>query len=269
MKKNRGWLANSERRKRRDRAHTFTDEDAEKLISKVDEIPNYISETLTRAHPELDGLIRLRDKALISIAWTWFKRGGEILRLKRKDVSVTEREILVTFQIQKKQKRLKVCLECGERNGYRSNFCRKCNADLREVEIIREGGPQIVTKRKTLRHKFVKYILEWLQKFDELTEDGEAWLFPALRVVFSHAFFDFSSEKPMTIQNFDRILKRLDPNMTSCLFRYGGAEKYLVLGYTPFELKEIGDWSSSKMPETYAARKGITSAQRRWSEDVR
>jgi len=36
-----------------------------------------------------------------------------------------------------------------------------------------------------------------------------------------------------------------------------------------YELKEIGDWSSSKMPEIYAERKGIIVAQRRWSEDVR
>ncbi|MFC1487028.1 hypothetical protein ACFLRN_04995 [Thermoproteota archaeon] len=64
--------------------------------------------------------------------------------------------------------------------------------------------------------------------------------------------FDFLTKKPMTIQNYDRILKRLDHRMTSCLFRYGGAEKFLVLGYTPFELKEIGDWSSSKIPEIYA-----------------
>ena len=73
----------------------------------------------------------------------------------------------------------------------------------------------------------------------------------------------------MTVQNLDSILKRLDPKMKSCLFRYGGAEKYLALGYTPYELKEIGDWSSSKMPEVYAERKGITPTQRRWSEDIR
>lgn len=88
-------------------------------------------------------------------------------------------------------------------------------------------------------------------------------------MVFTTAFFDFRSERPMTLQNFNRILKRLDPSMTSCLFRYGGVEKYLLLGYLPHELKEIGDWSTSKMPELYAERKDITPVQRRWSEDVR
>jgi hypothetical protein len=124
-----------------------------------------------------------------------------------------------------------------------------------------------VTERKTLRNKFTKYVVDWLLEFDKLTKKG--WFFPALRVAFTSACFDFNSTNSMTIQNFDRILKRLDPKMTSCLFRYGGAEKYLGLGYTPYELKQIGDWSSSKMPEVYAERKGITSAQKRWSEDQR
>lgn len=262
----RGWLVNPDRRARRDRAHTFTDKDAERLIKTIEETPEYVSSTLD---PELDRLMRLRDKALIATAWTWFKRANEILSVKRKDVSLTEREVLVTFHIQKKQKRFKVCPECETKNGYRSNFCRKCKADLRGVPVKLEGEPQIVTKRKTLKHKFTRYIVEWLSEFDKQTEDQEAWFFPALRVVFTSAYFDLKSERPMTVQNFDRILKRLDQDMTSCLFRYGGSEKYLELGYTPYELKEIGDWSSSKMPEVYAERKGITVAQRRWSEDVR
>jgi hypothetical protein len=112
-------------------------------------------------------------------------------------------------------------------------------------------------------------VVAWLEKFDEQTTEKEAWFFPSLRVVFDHAYFDFKSEKPMTIQNWNRILKRLDPRMTSCLFRYAGAEKYLALGYTERELKNIGDWESIRMPELYAERKGLSQAERRFAEDVR
>ena len=266
MKQTRGWLANPERKARRDRANTFTNQDALRLIRKIETIPQYVSPTLDS---RFDRLLRLRDKALVSVSWIWFKRGGEVLGLKRKDISLTDRELLITFKIQKKQKRHKICLECQTKNGIKSNYCRNCKSDLQIVSVTYEGEPLIVTKRKTLKNKFTKFIIDWLNTFDTLTEDSESWFFPALQVVFSSAYFNFDRESHMTIQNFDRILKRLDPNMTSCLFRYGGAEKYLVLGYTPFELKEIGDWSSSKMPEVYAARKGITPAQRRWSEDVR
>jgi hypothetical protein len=168
-----------------------------------------------------------------------------------------------------KQKRFKTCPRCRTRNGYKSKFCRECNSSLRNAKVIREGDFQIVTKRKTLRNKFTKYVVDWLKKFDKLSNNSEGWLFPALRVIFTTAYFDFKSHNHMTIQNFDRILKRLDNKMTSCLFRYGGVEKYLVLGYNPHELKEIGDWSSSKMPEVYAERKGLTPALRKWSEDTR
>jgi len=266
MKILRGWLANPERKGRKDRANTFTNQDALKLITKIDAIPSYVS---TKLDPSFDRLLRLRDKALIAISWIWFKRAGEVLALRREDVALTNQELLITFQIQKKQKRYKICFRCKTKNGVKSNYCRQCKASLRAVKSIQEGNVHIVTKRKTLRNRFTKYVVDWLAEFDELTKLQKAWLFPSLRVVFTSAYFDFQSKNHMTVQNFDRILKGLDSKMTSCLFRYGGAEKYLVLGYTPYELKEIGDWSSSKMPEIYAERKGITPAQKRWNEDLR
>jgi hypothetical protein len=130
-----------------------------------------------------------------------------------------------------------------------------------------------VTKRKTVKNKFVQYIVTWLTEFNKLTEkisdSEEAWFFPSLRVTFNSAYFKFFSSKCMTVQNLNRILQRLDPTVTSSFFRYFATEKYLSLGYLPHELKEVGDWSSSKMPEIYAERMGLTPTLRKWSEDVR
>jgi len=86
----RGWLVNPERRERRDRAHTFTDRDVQHLITAIEKTSEYVSSTLG---PEFDRLVRLRDKALIATAWTWFKRAGEVLGVKRKDVALTERDV--------------------------------------------------------------------------------------------------------------------------------------------------------------------------------
>ena len=265
-----GWLTNPQRRARRNESGTFTDKDCTSLLTKIEQIPHYISETLlTDQNKDLELHMKLRDKCMISVSWIWFKRAGEVLGLKRKDVSITDQEVLITFSIQKKQKRFKICPECQTKNGSKSNYCRKCKSDLQEISVSYAGEPLIITKRKTLKNKFTHHIVEWINAFGTLTEDSESWLFPPLQVSFSSAYFDFDRISHMTTQNFDRILQRIDPRMTSCLFRYGGSEKYLQLGYTPFELKEIGDWSSSKMPEIYAQRKGITAAQRRWSEDTR
>ena len=72
------------RRERRNTPNTFTDEDYEKLNRKIEEEPHYISEKLG---VELDKLVRLRDKALISTVQNFFKRGKEVLKLKRKDTT--------------------------------------------------------------------------------------------------------------------------------------------------------------------------------------
>ncbi len=110
-------------------------------------------------------------------------------------------------------------------------------------------------------------------RIDKLTKNledsGDAWFFPALKVAFNSGYLKFFSEKPMTVQNLNHILQRLDPTITSSFFRYFRTEQLQVLGYTNEELKQIGDWSSSRMPEIYAERKGLTPAQRRFAEDVR
>lgn len=270
MPQYKGWLTNPKRKARQQRSLAFTDKDVQGLLDKIDAIPKYCKKTLG---PEIDRLLRLRDKAIISTGWIWFKRASEFLSIKRKDVQVTDQQILVTFRIQKKSKRFKVCPACGTKSGFKANFCRECKADLKNVEVQGEKGEFIVTKRKTLKNRFVQPIVTWLNEFDKLTEElsnpEECWFFPSLRVVFTYAYFDFKSEKPMTVQNLDRILQRLDPSITSSFFRYFATEKYLTLGYTERELKEIGDWSSSRMPEIYAERKGITPAQRRFAEDTR
>lgn len=260
----RGWLANKKRKERVERPNTFTDKDCERLIRKIDNIKWYISSTLGS---EMNKLAKLRDKALIATNWIFFSRGGEVLRLRRKDVNIYDNTLYVTFLISKKKKRFKYCPECETRNALKSNYCRNCKQDLTGVEPVAEGQEKVMTKRKTLKHSLTSHAAEWIKAYDEQSENPELYLFPPLRVYFRTAKFDF--ENCMTIQNFDRILQRLDPTMTSCLFRYGGSEKYLKLGYTPYELKEIGGWESSRMPEVYAERKGFTPAQRRWSEDIR
>jgi hypothetical protein len=62
----RGWLANPERKDRKDRANTFTNQDALKLINKINAIPAYVSSKLDS---RFERLLRLRDKALIATSW--------------------------------------------------------------------------------------------------------------------------------------------------------------------------------------------------------
>ena len=59
----------------------------------------------------------------------------------------------------------------------------------------------------------------------------------------------------------------MDETLTSAMFRYGHTEVLLRKGYRPTDLKEIGDWDSSRMPEVYAERKGLTVSQERFADD--
>ena len=108
----RGWLKNPERKARQQRSLAFTESHVQGLLDKIDNIPNYVKPTLG---PEIDKILRLRDKAIISTGWIWFKRASEVLGLKRQDIQLTSNELLVTFNIRKKRKRVKICPSCETR----------------------------------------------------------------------------------------------------------------------------------------------------------
>jgi len=179
----------------------------------------------------------------------------------------------VTFVISKTQKLAKFCPVCDRikgKNKKNASFCNNCATDLTGIEPELVGKPKKSTKWKTLQYRFAKYIVDWLQKFDEICPNGaEAWLFPPLSVSFESTSFRFFSEKPMTVRNYNYLLQKLDKTMTSSLFRYGGAERHLRLGYTPEELKELGDWSTIEMPMRYAKEIGLTREQKKFGDDLR
>jgi len=258
----RGWLVNQERRKRRDRSGTLTDKQVSSLLRKIDSIPKY-----TKLNKDTNQLIRTRDKALISLAWIFFKRAGENLRLKLADVYYDEHELNVTFHISKKKKGVKLCPVCDEQNGRRAKFCRACGADLEAVPIIEQGQTLVTTKRKILEYPFCKTFVHWIEALKRLKCKPEAWVFAGYNYFVSG--FLWYSLKPLSVQRFNQILQKLDRTLTSSHFRYGHTEKLLRLGYSPTDLKEIGDWSSSHMPEIYGRRIGWTPAQAKFAKDTR
>ena len=256
-----GWLKNPLRRERRDQSYTLTDKQVLELIKKIKESKNY-----TKTPGEHETLLKKRDMALIALAWIFFKRGGEILSVKLKNVYFNDEELAVTFKIEKKGKRLKVCPKCKEKNSSRASFCKKCGYPIKDIKVTLIGQKSfVVTKRMTRKNIFCDYVIDWVELAKKLGCPPDGFIFAPYHYLSN----SFLWHTPMTIQRFDQILQGLDPSMSSCMFRYGATEKYLRLGYTIFELKEIGDWTSSKMPEIYARRKGLTPSQRKFSEDTR
>jgi ribosomal protein L40E len=259
-----GWLKNKQRLNRRDSAFTLPDKEALGLIQQIETTPNY-----TKLEPEADSLMRHRDMALIALEQTWFKRGGEGLSLQVTDIGYTDKEVTVTFTIEKKNKAYKICLDCKQKNAKSANYCRKCGVKIKQLEPVRVSQKPVKrTKSKNRKQIFMPYLVAWLQEIEKLKIPRDSWLFPRYHY-FSRTFlWSTQKYKHMTVERLDQILQKLDPTLTSCHFRYAGAENNLRRGYTPSDLKEIGDWSSSRQPESYAERKGLTPTQKKFSEDV-
>ena len=261
-----GWLKNEARLRRKTTPPCLTDKQVQFMLSQICDFKGY-----TKQEPNIDTMIKIRDSALIATNWIWFKRANEILRLKFGDLTLTDTQVMVNMLIEKKQKKYKICPYCEKevKNSRKSNFCKICGNNIENLDLTVLGAkPEPKTKRKGIDFHFCKYLVTWFEVMhDYLNADLDSWLFPRYHN-FSGKFL-LHSKNHLTVQWYDKMLQRLEPTMTSAMFRYGGAEKYLNLGYSPRKVAEMGDWSNSQMPERYAQRKGLTPAQREFADDMR
>ena len=241
-----GWLVNKKRRARRDRINTLTNSDVMKLITAIDKAKNY-----TKYHQDIDKLIRLRDKAVIALGWMFFKRGNELLGVRVGQAEIifktkndkTEEYLVVQFVIQKKKKYRKFCPYCETRskptsNAKDANFCRNCGNSLTEVVPVSVGkDSDPIPKSKLLSYLFCKYVVEWLDYVKTKKVDKENFLFPPYKrwLGFRFGHGEEKSENSLyhiTVQRLNQILQRLDPTLTSSMFRYGHTTTLLSWFYS-------------------------------------
>jgi len=258
----RGWLKNPLRKQRREQPQTLTDTDVKALIQQIEDLEFY---GMCGEEPH-NTLLKQRDECLISLAWTFFKRGSENLGVRLSQVRYNDRTLSVTFHLRKKTRGFKMCPRglCITENSVKAQTCRTCEMDLSNVDITRKLPPA-VTKRKTRSFPFCKYVIEWAETLRKMKCPSDSYFIPRFDLLSKRFMFD----KNITVQRLDQILQRLDITMFSHSFRYGASEKLMSreYGYTPHELAEIGDWETSFMPELYAKRKGLTPTLKRFEED--
>lgn len=257
-----GWLKNAARRERRDNANTYTDSDAQGLIDKIEKMETYSKEPAT-----FDTLLRARDQAVIAVGWTFGIRGGEILSIRMMDVTFSQGQLTISLHVQKKAKtyRLCGCTAPPVKNAGKAKYCKECGSRLTGEPQRVQGETNRYSISKSLEYPFSKYIERWHKMARALGAKPSYYLFPRL----SHFAQGFYWKKPMTVQWLNKMLQRLDPTMTSHFNRYGFIEKQLRLGYRSSEVKEQVHVSSERLIDTYAAKKGLTKAQKEFAEDVR
>jgi integrase len=279
-----GWLTNTARRERRDRPNTLTDQDIRGYIQKIKDDPDYC-----KLDSPADRFLKTRDCALIALNWIFFKRAGEVLSLKLGDITLVEhgKYLSATFSIQKKREYILLCSYCSSENKGRNRKdrdevwrrCANCGESLEGSKRKTKPAKEVVTKRKRAQHEFCKVVWDWIGHAGMLSSvpndfkfDPDAWLFPRMK---NDGSFDWHSKKHLARWSYDRILQRIDPTMTSSMFRYGRTESLLSAKdrrgrqlYSIRDLVELGDWSGAQMPETYAKRKGLSDSQARFQDDM-
>jgi hypothetical protein len=225
---------------------------------------------------ELEQQIAERDIALVSLAWVWFKRGHENLGIRMRDIYFDTEKLIITFRIEKKEKRYKHCPECYTSNAKSARFCKHCGTDIKDVQYeVEATKPKVVSKERLRGDFFVENIIQWTEVMHNLGAKTDDFVFPPYRLE-AHGLsignrprgeFDNRRSNEMSVQRFDQILQRFDKTMTSVMFRYGHTEQLFRSGYTSHEIKEIGDWTSEYMPEKYAERLSLTEAAQKYSKD--
>ena len=284
-----GWLVRQDRFIRREYPNTLLDS---KVLEYLDAIDNFgvhsreynqshpdgkqLREVYSRLKTDVEADIRLRDKALLSMCQIFFKRANENLSLKLRDVQTMDSmvrdaivpQLQVTFTVQKKSHKHKVCPACGEKkNRQKAKKCSECGEDITSIVPTEEKvPPKIFTKNKDLSNVFCKHVVVWRNRLKGLGAKDDDYFFPQVKCIPEEHFV---FRKKLGVLRLDCILQSIDPSMTSSFFRYGGAEKYFRLGYDKEQVKELGDWENSTMPEIYAKRKGLTKAQQDFSHDNR
>ena len=289
-----GWLKNKDRLERRNKSGALTNEKVQALLDQIehedvfDKNGNKTSYTKLGVDPatgiDLNELVKIRDSAAIALNWTYFKRAREILGITFGSIGTAVNEdpntgetmkvLTVSILIEKKQKQNKVCPRCKDskgqpiKNSLNSKFCKQCGRNIEKAEVLTVGvKPEPKIKSKAIDEHFTQYVLRWYEKLKVIGAKPNWWLFPKWNV-FSNNFL-FTAEAPLSVARYDQILQRLDPTMSSCMFRYGGTEKCYRLGYTSHEIADIGDWSSDTQPERYAKRLGLTVSQMKYAKDKR
>ncbi len=260
-----GWLINKERRDRRDHADTMTLEYISWLIEKIQNMETY------SLHGDI--YLRLRDIAFIVIAWMFARRPSEVLELRVSDIKQSGPALAFFFKAKKKLKRYKVCPSCADKNASKALFCKKCATPLKDVQPSMIGDPslQYFTLYKNKEYSLCVHIMDWLKLARELGADDSSYLFPPYNTGGECFLFD----KHITRRWMSDTLSRIDPTLTTCLFRPGGIE-YMqkqkkpdgTRKYTDSDIRDIVRLSSERMVRVYGDRKGLSDAQQRFAEDV-
>ena len=179
-------------------------------------------EMLNEAEKIQDKYVRLRNKAILCVLMLTGKRRGEVAAIEFNDVKVENNFLHITFILEKKRKRFKICPACETRNMSKALFCAKCGFNLENVAKQRKGRPTTSTKSIPLSDPLTEPIIEYMD-YLKSREPNVKFLFPSGRDVFGH--YVILPNKHLTGRHIFNVVRGLSENVWPHLFREtAGAE---------------------------------------------
>lgn len=143
------------------------------------------NEMLERAELIEDEFFRLRALAVLCLLRLTGKRREEIAKVRLDFVKIEQGFLSITFELEKKKRRKKICDDCGAVNSKASSFCKKCGSDISEIEPRSNKKPDLSTKSIPLTDpltqpisKYANYLIkkeksDACQRIEVFAEDPE------------------------------------------------------------------------------------------------
>jgi ribosomal protein L40E len=175
---------------------------------------------LNRALDKANGInneyFRLRALAVLSLLRLSGKRRTEISWIPLENFKVENDLLNVTFALEKKKRKHKKCLGCGNKNPIASSFCKNCGTGISQVPISFTSKQAKALKAFSLSDPLTQNILRYLTYLRTLNPFPKFWL-PSGKCVFGNYFI--IPDKHLSDREVFNIVRNASETMWPHLFR--------------------------------------------------
>jgi ribosomal protein L40E len=163
-----------------------------------------------------DEFFRLRALAVLCLLRLTGKRREEIAKVQLDFVTLENGFLTITFELEKKKRRKKICDDCGAVNSKASSFCKKCGSNISKIEPRSNKKPDLSTKSIPLTDPLTQPISKYVNYLRNETMDPK-FLFPRGKIIFGNYFL--LQKQHLTGRQIFNIVRSISETIWPHLFR--------------------------------------------------
>jgi ribosomal protein L40E len=159
---------------------------------------------------------RLRALAILCLLRLTGKRREEIAKIQLDFVKIENNFLNITFELEKKKRRKKICTDCGAVNSKTSLYCKKCGSNISEVEPRCNKKPDLSTKSIPLTDPLSQPVLKYVNYLRNRIIESK-FLFPSGKNVFGN--YILIKNQHLTGRHIFNIVRSISKSIWPHLFR--------------------------------------------------